>query len=65
MAFGIRKFAVRVQIRNGGKSANRRLSLAHQRRIGAGVKAPKSSKNSKQRLKNLLNGNKLKGGVKR
>jgi hypothetical protein len=63
VAFGIRKFAVRVQVRNGGRSATRRLTLAHQRRIGSGVKAPKSAKNSQARLKGLLRGNKLKKRV--
>jgi len=65
VAFGIRKFAVRVQRQNASSRRPVRTTLVQQRRIGQGVKAPKSAKNVQERLKNLLRSRKLKKGLKR
>lgn len=64
MAFGIRKFAVRVQRQNASARRPVHNTLIQQHRIGAGVKAPKSAKKAEDRLKNLLRGSKLKRGLK-
>ncbi len=65
MAFGIRKFAVRVQRQNASARRPAHNTLIQQHRLGVGVKAPKSAKKAEDKFKDLLKGSKLKKGLKR
>lgn len=61
MAFGQRKYAIRLQVREASAKKPRRLTLANQKRIGSGVTTPgKRAKNAQFKLKSLLRGSKIK-----
>lgn len=62
MAFGQRKYAIRLQVREASSQKSRRLTLVNQKRIGSGVTTPgKRAKNGNSKLKSLLRGSKIKG----